>query len=151
MGSVLADNPNSTIQASRHRSAPLNVFIVDDSAVLVDRFIESFRDFPRLHIIGSAATEAEALHLIKIQRVDILVLDLQLRQGTGFGVLRALPMTKWPELVVVLTNHDIPEFHTAADRLGVAAFLDKASACGRLPEILLELAESRHLIAAVEK
>jgi DNA-binding NarL/FixJ family response regulator len=59
-------------------------------------------------------------------------------QGSGFGVMRALIRTSSAPRIIVLTNHDLPEYLTAALNLGAAAFLDKARHFHSLPEILSE-------------
>jgi DNA-binding NarL/FixJ family response regulator len=70
-----------------------------------------------------------------------------LKQGTGFGVMRALAATQLKPRIVVLTNYDLPEYKNAAIALGATHFLDKARDYGRLPEVLHEICAahlSRH-------
>jgi DNA-binding NarL/FixJ family response regulator len=75
--------------------------------------------------------------------VDVLVLDLHLKQGTGFGVLRALATAKRKATVIVLTNYDLPEFKSAALALGATYFLDKSRDYWLLPELLAKLGSKR--------
>ena len=110
--------------------------------VLAERLTESIAQLPAFELIDVVDTEARALQIIQHRPVDIVLLDLQLKQGTGFGVLRTLAQLARRPQVVVLTNHDLPEYHTAALALGVTVFLDKARAFHRLPEILNEFSHS---------
>jgi DNA-binding NarL/FixJ family response regulator len=110
--------------------------------VLAERLSEAIAQLPHFELTDVVDSEAHALHVIRRRRIDIVLLDLQLRQGTGFGVLRALSSLHRRPLVVILTNHDLPEYHAAALELGVTEFLDKARAFNRLPEVLQELSHS---------
>jgi DNA-binding NarL/FixJ family response regulator len=120
----------------------IKILLVEDSAILAQRLIEAISALPQFEVIHIADTEAQALHIIQRRRVDIVLLDLQLRDGSGFGVLRGLTHLRRKPLVVVLTNHDLPQYHTAATALGVSEFLDKARAFNRLPDVLNEMLHS---------
>jgi two-component system OmpR family response regulator len=126
-----SNGPPATIQS-------IKILVVEDSAVLAERLAELIAEHPQFELIGVVDTEAGALRLINRQRVDMVLLDLRLRQGTGFGVLRNLAGTRRSPQVVVLTNQDLPEYYTAALKLGAFDFLDKARLFARLPDILRE-------------
>ena len=68
---------------------------------------------------------------------DVLILDLHLKLGTGFGVLRALGKGggRRPK-VIVLTGFDLPAYRREAESFGVDAFLNKSRDYHRLPELL---------------
>jgi two-component system, OmpR family, response regulator len=120
-------------------SPPTRVILVEDSQLLAERVRELVEAVPGVELVATAEDEQGALDLIRNQEVDALILDLQLRHGTGFGVLRKMAaMTKRP-VVIVFTNYDLPEYRRQAASLGVAHFLDKARDYGRLGEILREI------------
>jgi two-component system OmpR family response regulator len=120
----------------------LKLLLVEDSSVLAERMAETLRQFPEIDLIATTDSEDAALLEIRRQRVDVVLLDLQLRQGTGFGVLRAIePMLRKP-CVVVLTNHDSAEHERNAIALGARFFLGKARDFQRLPEILQQIVDS---------
>src|SRR5450631_193706 len=120
----------------------LRVLLVEDSKVLTERLTEAIRQIPEVELIGTADTEAGALAAVKRDSVDVIILDLHLKQGTGFGVMRALATTQLRPRIIVLTNYDLPEYKNAALTLGATHFLDKARDYGRLPEVLHELCEA---------
>lgn len=88
-------------------------------------------------------TEADAIDAISSGAVDVVVLDLQLRRGTGFGVLRALRRMDKRPTVVVLTNFALATYRDSALALGAGHFLDKSKDYDRLPAILTDLAAGR--------
>jgi DNA-binding NarL/FixJ family response regulator len=56
-----------------------------------------------------------------------VVLDIQLAQGSGFDVLRAL-QSRAPQIAVyVLTNFATEGYRKAAERLGARGFFDKSN------------------------
>jgi DNA-binding NarL/FixJ family response regulator len=92
-----------------------------------------------VRLARSVATEADAVAAVRDGTVDVVILDLQLRDGTGFGVLRALrKMARRPD-VVVLTNFALSTYREKALELGAAHFLDKSRDYDRLPDILTHL------------
>ena len=120
----------------------LRVLLVEDSKVLTERLTEAIRQIADVELIGTADTEAAALAAVKREPVDVIILDLHLKQGTGFGVMRALAATPAKPRIIVLTNYDLPEYKNAALALGATHFLDKARDYGRLPEVLHEICET---------
>jgi len=110
---------------------------------LTEQLTEAIDQIADVHLIGTAETEAAAVALVSHEPVDVIILDLHLRQGTGFGVMRALTATQLKPLIVVLTNYDLPEYKSAAFALGATHFLDKARDSGRLAEVLQEICETR--------
>jgi DNA-binding NarL/FixJ family response regulator len=72
-----------------------------------------------------------------------VILDLQLRRGTGFGVLRAVRKMDNKPVVVVFTNFALTTYRETALALGARHFLDKSRDYDRLPEILAEIAAAR--------
>jgi DNA-binding NarL/FixJ family response regulator len=120
----------------------LRVLLVEDSKVLTERLTEALRQIEDVELVGTADSEAGALAAYKSRPVDVIILDLHLKQGTGFGVMRALAGAQKKPRIIVLTNYDLPEYKNAAIALGATHFLDKARDYGRLPEVLHEICEA---------
>src|SRR5262245_11865738 len=104
---------------SQGAQQPLHVFLVEDSPIIRERLTESLSTPGRIEVVGHADTEHGAVAALKSTEWDVLVLDLQLKQGTGLGVLKALAGAK-PEgaKVIVLTNYAIPQFRDRSVALG---------------------------------
>ena len=120
----------------------VRVLLVEDSKVLTERLTEAIEQIADIHLIGTAETEAAAVAFVRRESVDVIILDLHLKQGTGFGVMRALATAHLKPRIIVLTNYDLPEYKNAALALGATHFLDKARDYGRLPEVLHEICEA---------
>ena len=126
-------------------SQSLRVLLVEDSSLLAARLGELIRRLPNVDLIDTVQTEADALERINEALPDVLILDLHLRTGSGFGVLRSLARerpTPRPK-IVILTNFGLPEYRREAENFGVEAFLDKSRDYFRLPALLRDFAKDR--------
>lgn len=126
-------------------STSLRVLLVEDSSLLAARLGELIRRLPDVDLIDTVQTESDALTCISAVMPDVLILDLHLRTGSGFGVLRSLVRER-PERrpkVIILTNFGLPEYRREAESLGVEAFLDKSRDYFRLPALLRDFARDR--------
>ena len=121
----------------------LNVLLVEDSPVICGLITNIIGEVPGVRLAGSVGTEADAIAEVRDGRVDVVILDLQLRAGTGFGVLRAMrKLARRPD-VVVLTNFALSTYRETALQLGATHFLDKSRDYDRLPDILTDLVVAR--------
>jgi two-component system, OmpR family, response regulator len=130
-------------------SHSLRVLLVEDSTVLAVRIAEMIRRLPNVDLIDTVDTESEALHHVTASSPDVVILDLHLRVGSGFGVLRALARTGTPRpKIIVLTGFDLPEYRNQAELFGVEAFLNKSRDYHRLPTLLSGFASAGPAVSA---
>jgi len=116
-------------------TAPRSVFLVDDSAPVRDRLREIVALGEPVEVVGEAEDVDGAIRGITATRPAFVVLDYQLRDGTGLDVLRGLP--DLPGMVViVLTNHASAQVKAACLAAGARHFLDKSSEFGHLCTII---------------
>ena len=106
----------------------LRVLLVEDSPLVSQRISDLIEELPSVRLVGTVRDEQAAMELIEDEPVDALILDLRLREGTGFGVLKRLggTLAEGPPLKIIFTNYDLPEYRRKAASLGVAHFLDKS-------------------------
>ena len=126
-------------------SPSLRVLLVEDSSLLAERLAELIHRLPGIDLIDTVDTEAAALKRVATATPDVLILDLHLRDGSGFGVLRSLARVGAKERpkVIILTNFGLAEYRREAEALGVEAFLDKSRDYFRLPSLLSGFAKER--------
>jgi DNA-binding NarL/FixJ family response regulator len=137
--------------SSSHTSEPgaastrshLRVLLVEDSPVIQELIAEIINGVPGVTVAKSVESENDAIEAVDRLDVDVVILDLQLRRGTGFGVLRAMAGMQRKPTVVVLTNFALGTYREAALALGARNFLDKSRDYDQLPTILTEIAAAR--------
>ena len=117
---------------------PVTVFIVDDSPQLAEMLGELLADPGNVEVVGSADSVAVALAEIERLLPDVVIVDLQLRDGNGFQVAEGIAKLPGEERIeiVFFTNHTSPEFVRRAAELNVAHFLDKSKDHARIVELV---------------
>ena len=124
---------------------PLRIALVESSPLLRARLKEAFAVIPDLAVVGTAETESEARSMLATVDWDVVVLDLQLREGTGIGVLRMLAATprEAGQVIIVATHFTFPQYRKIAEELGAGYFFDKAREYYRVRDVLAQLAQER--------
>jgi DNA-binding NarL/FixJ family response regulator len=124
----------------------LRVFLVEDSPSIRERLSNFLTEPGQVEMIGFAATEADAVHQLEGQDVDVAIVDLHLKEGTGIGVIESLRAmhASPPPTIVVLTNYSFPEFEVACRERGADYFFDKSTQFGAVKLLLQSIQRARH-------
>ena len=123
---------------------PLRVFLVEDNPLIRERLIESLTSTGRIDVVGYAESEREAVDALAEGSWDAVLLDLQLKQGNGLGVLRAIgPSRPHGAKILVLTTYAIPQYRDRSLALGADAFFDKSREYDRAVDMLSEFARAK--------
>ena len=122
---------------------PLRVFLVEDFPPVRDLIVENLQEIAGLELAGVAEGEQDALSWLNSHPCDVLILDLELRQGNGLGVLKALQPAS--NLVkIVYSNHVSSNIRSLAERFGASYFFDKTLDTPKLRPLLEELSATVH-------
>src|SRR5690349_20531282 len=123
----------------------MNALVVEDSPQIAERLVELVSVPNRVEVVATAATEDEALTACDRYTIGLAIVDLQLAQGTGFGVIRRLRAAAGanPACIVDLTNHAVPALKVAAFEAGADYFLDKSKDFATIPRLIGELLNRR--------
>lgn len=105
----------------------LSVFLVEDEAQLRTMIGDAINQVCDAHVAGTAETETDAVDWLNSHHGgwQLAVLDLFLKTGTGFGVLRRLDPKNSKEHVIVLTNSATKENRNRCLEMGALAVYDK--------------------------
>ncbi len=126
-------------------ASPLKVYIVDDSQPVAEMLTEVIAEPGRVEVVGVGATEEATLAAIESLRPDVVVLDLQLKAGSGIGVIRAV--RERPELagvrLMITSNHASPQMRAGCLELGADEYFDKVKELGALTVRIAELADAK--------
>lgn len=124
---------------------PLRVFLVEDSEVIRERLTESILSLPNVDVVGHADTEASAITAVSHTPCDVLVLDLQLRTGHGFNVLKAVRGRPYASqlTIIVLTNFASSQYRDRCMEMGADYFFDKSREYDRVCDVLEDMALHR--------
>ena len=126
----------------------IRVLVVDDSAFARKVLREALSSSREIEVVDIARDGLEALEKIAQLKPDVVTLDLVMPNLDGLGVLRALPRSGAPRVVVVSMSASDSELAMDALQLGAVDLVHKptALATDRLYELSAELV--RKVIAA---
>lgn len=116
----------------------LRVVIADDERPARSFLAALLRDFEDVTLIGEAESGTDAVELIERERPDLALLDLQMPELDGLGVVRVLKKNRMP-LVAFVTAYD--EYAVKAFELNAIDYLLKPVERSRLRETLLRAQE----------
>jgi two-component system, LytTR family, response regulator len=137
----------------------LRVLAVDDEVLALRRLHILLGNMQGVDQIGEARGCEEAVRLVQSLEPDVLLLDVQMRDGTGFDVIEKLPAGKPPLIIFVsaFDHYAVRAFETSAidyvlkpvefDRLEAA--LDRARHRLTAFDSDQQLEEMRAIIAAL--
>lgn len=95
---------------------------------------------PQLQVVGEAGDAASTLALVRAEKPDVLLLDINM-PGGGLEVARTLARDHSETRVVALTIHDDEEYLAALVRMGVRGYVLKDEAPQRIVSAIREVAE----------
>jgi DNA-binding NarL/FixJ family response regulator len=90
-------------------------------------------------VVGDAGAGADGVRLIEALRPDVLVLDVQLPDMSGFEVLRRLSEGDAPTAVVLISARDRDDYGAAVGQSGARAFIGKSELSGPSLRAVLEV------------
>lgn len=108
---------------------PLRVVLIEDSPILRDMLRELLGELDGVQVVADADDEAGALAELERHRADLAIVDLELRAGSGLGVLDRLhaePARYGHPRAVVLSNYGHGTVRARCHACGVEHFFDKS-------------------------
>ena len=106
---------------------PLRILLVEDSPLLRGRLENMLSQHAAFKVTGLAAAEAEAIEKLDSVPYDVIVVDVELRPGSGIGVIRQARQRRRSddrterlpvEPVPVATAHDVQTAQSGQVRRG---------------------------------
>src|SRR5262245_43445676 len=103
----------------------IKVLIIDDHAMFRTGLRLAIESRPGIKVVAEAATSAEALAAAAREAPDIILLDLDLGEESGFELLPELIASGHAGRVILLTGLRDPEAHRRAVRMGAVGLVLK--------------------------
>ena len=119
----------------------LNIYLVEDSPVIRESLVATLEELVPAQVVGAAEDEATAVRWLAdpSHPVDLVIVDVFLKGGSGLGVLRAVQGLPQRYRLVVLSNYATPHMRRECLALGADRVFDKSNEidalieyCGRM-------------------
>ncbi len=131
----------------------LNTLIVDDEPAAIEGLRLRLEAFPQIRVIAEANSVAEAIRAINTQMPDLIFLDIEMPEQSGFELIRQLQPEQCPAIVFVTAfhQHAVKAFEVRAlDYLLKPVKRERlAEAIARVGEVTSIRADKAQLLAAV--
>jgi DNA-binding NarL/FixJ family response regulator len=126
----------------------IKVLVADDHAVVRRGLRQILAETADIMVGGEARTAQEARDLVRGERWDVVVLDINVPGGRGLDLLAEIKKER-PELpVLILTVYSEDEYAVRAIRAGASGFLTKESAPEKLVEAVRKVAGGGRWVSA---
>ncbi|MCG8427488.1 MAG: response regulator transcription factor [Chromatiales bacterium] len=101
--------------------------IVEDSAVFSETLSKVIHQhFPTMHL-ELVDDGLQVLDMVDRCKPDIILMDIKLPGIDGITLTKSIKLRVGEVVVVILSNHDIPEYRQAAFKHGADCFISKGS------------------------
>jgi len=122
---------------------PLRVFVVEDTLPIRMRIEEMVAEAGAA-AVGHAGGVDAAIRGILDLRPELVILDIQLADGTGFDVLRAIRGQAPDVDIYLFSNFAAYPYRQLAERLGARGFFDKSREFDRMRDLVAQRAAGKH-------
>lgn len=109
-------------------TSTLKILVADDHAILRAGLRRLLQEMPEVAGVGEAGDGAQVIQMVRAERWDVLILDLDMPGQNPLEVLR-LVKNDHPEIqVLILSMYPEEQFAVRTLRAGAAGYLSKRSA-----------------------
>jgi DNA-binding NarL/FixJ family response regulator len=107
----------------------LKTYIVEDSPVIRENLIATLEELGPVRVVGTAEDESTAVQWLSQSdnQVDLVIVDIFLKKGTGLGVISASNALAQRHKLVVLSNYATPDMRAKCLALGADKVFDKSN------------------------
>lgn len=123
----------------------LKIVTVDDSEIVTSHFNYIFKDIVKLKWIGHAYSIKEAKDLIKLEKPDVVIVDVELKEENGFDLLKFLKRTYPDVAVFMLSNTTDFNYAKKSKLLGAHYLIDKSFEFYNIPNFLMALQSAKNI------
>src|SRR5690606_40286461 len=140
-GRFVDDRSHQVMQEGRsvtatEQSGPIRVMLVDDHEVVRRGIVTVIDASESLSVIGEASSVAEATRRLPAIRPEVLVVDLQLPDGTGIDVMKAARELDPEQRMLVLTSFDDDAALRESRAAGAAGLMLKSARSQEIVEAI---------------
>jgi len=118
----------------------MKVFLVDDSAIVLEKLAAMISGIGGVEIAGQAMNARDAIQSIVELKPDVVILDIRLNGGgNGMDVLQRIKKEDPPPIVIMLTNYPYPQYRKKCQALGADYFFDKVADIEKIYDTVRQL------------
>jgi len=106
-------------------TTPVHIMLVDDHPLVRDGLRAGLEAVPHFRVVAEADSGAEALALAGGTRIDLVLMDITMRDGSGIEATARLTANHPDIAILILSMHDKLEYVTQAMQAGARGYVLK--------------------------
>lgn len=104
---------------------PVHIMLVDDHPLVRDGLRARLEAVPHFRVVAEAGSGREALSMVDAARVDLVLMDITMRDGSGIDATAQLGRSHPDIAVLILSMHDKLEYVSQAMQAGARGYVLK--------------------------
>ncbi|WP_447637462.1 response regulator [Flavobacterium microcysteis] len=106
----------------------IRIYLADDHQVLIDGMLSMLKTNPKFEVAGYSLNGENLVEDVKINKADVLVMDINMPKKDGIEVLREFATKGFSCKVIILSSYDDVKIIKEVLKLGANGYLSKQSA-----------------------
>ncbi len=115
----------------RRRGRPMKILVVDDHVIVREGVSRLLAAIERVEIVEAETTQ-DALAVFRREKPDVVVLDINLKGGSGLELLRRFRIEDPDTHVVIFSMYSDVVYATSARRAGAIGYVSKSASSDQL-------------------
>lgn len=124
----------------------ITVVIVEDHQLVREMWSELFARNATIEVIGKSGEFNEAIEMIKAKRPDIVLLDINLPQASGFDAVPLIRKFSPGTKVIAVSMHSQPAYAKKMLQLGAKGYVTKNSSRQEILNAIEEVTKDRKYV-----
>lgn len=117
----------------------IRILVADDHVLIREGFKKILQDETDLRIVQEARTASEVLDVVRREKLDIVLLDINFPDRSGLDVLKDIKQHAPRLPVLILSMHPEERFAIRAIRSGASGYITKESAADELVKAIRKI------------
>lgn len=124
---------------AREPGRPVRVVLIDDDPVIRAKVAAELNEDPRIDLVGEADGAKAGRRLVTEREFDVMLVDLNLGDGSGFDLIEHLKEVRGHAEAIVMSVMDDEQRALRAFELGATGYLLKNTWFGQFPAAVLQV------------
>lgn len=121
----------------------ISVIIVEDHKLVREMWVTLFAEHEHLDIVGQSGVFEEAVELIKTNRPDIVLLDINLPNASGMDAVPLIRKFAPGTKIIAVSMHNQPAYAKKMLQLGAHGYVTKNSSQDEILDAVNEVMQNR--------
>lgn len=126
----------------------INIAVVDDHKLIRQMWSTMLASNSEIEITGESGAMDEAVEMIRIKRPDIVLLDINLVQGSGLDAVPLIRKYSPGSRIIAVSMHNEPAYVKRMMKLGAKAYVTKNSSHEEMLKAIDEVMAGRIYLCA---